>query len=112
MTTEQLIFIYFPLSILFLIVMSILFYRYRQRKEAEFKKFFPVLLEEIKIGDLQKANQTLDKIQWNNLMGFKPYLIVKSELDNLNYSNSETELIRDKINEVFETKGWNAIPIK
>lgn len=109
MTTELLIFIYFPISIVFLTVVSVLLYRYRIRKEAEFSKCYPELLTEINQGNIVKANEIFDKIQWNSSFGYLSFLSVLDSLDELNTSNHETKLLKEKINIVFDNKGWNTI---
>jgi len=67
------------------------------------------LLTEINQGNIVKANEIFDKIQWNPSFGYLSFLSVLASLDELNTSNHETKFLREKINIVFENKGWNTI---
>jgi|SRR5690554_1818189 len=107
MDTLHVIIVFFLTSLLFLIIIGYLLYKYRKEKENEFKKNFPILLEAIKNNDLISSMNIIERLQWNPNMNLKHYLDILNKIDVSGFDIKDAKSIRNKIEHIFIKKGWD-----
>jgi len=105
------IIIYLLISLLFLCLIIVFLYKYRENKQVEFNEYYPILLEEIGKGKFEKAILTLDKLIWNPNMEKQYFFNILNEINSFESkgSNNHLEEIENRINKVFEKKGWGEL---